>query len=116
MNDIIKERILRNLKKNAAAYFYSDPHIALTKMYLEDPNGCVPEAYLGDDINKNIYDKFYAVLDSVREETGNRDIEIYIDVSYEDSTKYMMVLGDRVLLKDYRKAWNFWWETEESLM
>lgn len=111
MDEIIKERILRNLKKNAATYFYSDRHIALREMYLEEPNGCVPEAYLGDDVNKNIYEKFYAVLDAIREEVGVDGIDIYIDVSYESDTVFIMTCGKTVLYKGYSKAWNFWWET-----
>lgn len=115
MDEIIKERILRNLKKNAAIYFYSDPYTALREMYLEDPNGCVPEAYLGDDVNKNIYDKFYVVLDAVREEVGVDGIDIYIDVSYESDTVFIMTCGNRVLYKGYSKAWGFWWETLDDL-
>ncbi len=86
MDEIIKERILRNLKTNAATYFHSDPYTALREVYLEDPNGCVPEAYIGDDLNKSIYEKFYAVLDAIIDEVEidniGDDIKIYIDVSY----------------------------------
>jgi hypothetical protein len=56
-----------------------------------------------------------AVVDAVRQEAGIESVEIYIDVSHDDSTTYLMVVGDRVLLKGHAKAWNFWWETEEEL-
>jgi hypothetical protein len=115
MDEIKKERILRNLKRNAATYFNPDPYTALREVYLEDPNGCVPDAYIGDDIHKSIYEKFYAVLDAIREEVGVDGIEIYIDVSYESETVLIMILGRMVLFKEHSKAWTFWWETLEDL-
>ena len=116
MDEVIKERLLRRLKENAARYWYSNNlDKVMREMYLQDPNGCINEDYLSDDLNKAIFDKFYAVLDAVRQEAGIEGVEIYIDVSHDDSTTYLMVLGDRVLLKGHVKAWNFWWETEEEL-
>jgi hypothetical protein len=116
MDEIIKERLLRNLKDNADRYFYPDPYTALREMYLEDPEGCVPDTYIGDDLNKTIYDKFYAVFDAIRREVDDNRINLHIDVSYEDSTTVLFVFKNRVLYKDCIKAWNFWWSSEEDLV
>jgi len=116
MDEIIKERMLRNLKQNAAEYFNHNPYTALKDIFLTNPDGCVPESYLGDDLNRDIHDKFYAVIDVIREETSNQDIEIYIEASYEDSTKCLMILGNKVLLNYSIKAWNFWWTTEDDMI
>lgn len=117
-DDILKERILRSLKKDIGDHWGcdNDEQEVLTKMYLSDLKGsCIPDEYLGYDTLKTIEEKFYKFLGAIRDEIDDH-IEIYISPSYEDITTYIMILGDKLLLKESEKAWNFWYESEEKLL
>lgn len=118
MDEIIKERMLRNLKQGIAEHWGcgDDGQEVLRKMYLSDPNGaCMPYDFIGEDVLKEIENKFYFFLGAIRDELPEY-IEIYVTPSYEDATSYLMILDDKLLLKDYQKAWHFWFESEEKLM
>jgi hypothetical protein len=115
MESIIKERIFWSLRRNIALYFYADPYAGLKDLYLTDPGCCtIPEEYVGDDLNKNIYDKFYAVLDAIRREVCGEGIDIFIDVSTESESVLLMTSGKTILYKEHVKAWGFWWESLED--
>ena len=118
MDEIIKERMLRNLIEAVGDHWggWDDGHKVLREIYLKDPKGaCMPYEFVGEDVLKEIEEKFYLFLGSIRDELPEY-IEIYVNPSYEDSTTYLMILDDKLLLKDYQKAWHFWFESEEKLM
>jgi len=116
MDEIIKERMVRNLKDEIGNHWGNDGLEVLREIYLSDLKGqCFPDEYIGDDVLKEIENKFYFFLSAIRDELPEY-IEIYVTPSYEDATTYLMILDDRLLLKDYMKAWNFWFESEEKLM
>ena len=86
-------------------YFYED--------------GCVSDDWIGDDLNEAITTKFYypyrTVVDILSESI---DIEIwfsiYIQPSYESASVILVTARkpddkdeDYLVLKDFRKAWNF---------
>lgn len=117
VNEIIKERMLRNLKKSIAWHWGlgDDGERILRELYLTDLKGsCMPDKYLGDDCLKDIYDKFYYFLQAVRDEF-KEFIEIYVIASYEDATGYIMIFQDKLLLIESEKAWHFWHNSEEEL-
>ncbi len=87
----------------------------LREMYLEEPNGCIHDAYLGDDVLSDITEKFYWCLDTIRKEF-DVFIEVYVMPSCEDSTTYLMIYESKILVKGHDKAWNFWWNTPEDIM
>jgi hypothetical protein len=118
MDEILKERMLKNLKQAVSDHWggWDDAHKTLREIYLTDLNGaCMPYEFIGEDVLKEIEDKFYFFLGAIRDELP-QDINIYITPSYEDTTVYLMILDDKLLLKDYQKAWHFWFESEEKLM
>jgi hypothetical protein len=118
MDEIIKERMLKNLIEATGDHWggWNDGHKTLREIYLTDLNGaCMPYEFIGDDVLKETEDKFYFFLGAIRDELP-QDIEIYITPSYDDVTTYLMILGDKLLLKDYQKAWHFWFKSEEELM
>lgn len=114
---IIKERMLRNLKANVREHWgvRGDPDKDLREMYLKEPDGCLPDEYLGDDVSQDIINKFYWFLYAIRSEF-EEFVEIYVVPSYESETVYLMVHGLKLLVKGHAKAWNFWCENEEELM
>jgi len=118
VDEILKERMVRNLKIAIGDHWgnCNNGQEVLKEMYLSDLKGnCFPDKYIGEDILKEIEDKFYFFLGAIRDELPQY-IEIYVTPSYEDATTYLMILDDRLLLNDYMKAWNFWFESEEKLM
>lgn len=120
--EIIKERMVRDLKAEIVVHWgsYDNEQEVLRKMYLTDPKGaCLPDEFIGDDVLAEIRNKYYYFFAAIRDEIEyltERFIEIWIDPSYEDATTTMMILDDKLLYKDYQKAWNFWYESEEAMM
>ena len=115
--EIIKERMLKNLREAIGDHFSynGNSHEVLKGLFLTDLNGsCLPDEYTGEDVLKEIEDKFYFFLGAIRDQF-EQYIEIYVTPSYEDSTAFLMILEDKVLIKDHWKAWNFWYESEDEL-
>jgi hypothetical protein len=92
-------------------------------MYFENPHGCVPAKYLGEDLMNDIHTKFYYPLaflgwlfikkhPKLKKET----MLITIDPSYESPTNYNMTLYEQriVLLQNLWKAWSFWFKDEKE--
>ena len=116
--EIIKERMVRNLKAEIVNHWGGDdnPQETLVKMYLTDlKDNCMPDDYIGEDLLKEIENKYYYFFDAIRNEI-EPFIEIWVSPCYEDVTTTLMVLEDKLLLKDHKKPWNFWFESEEALM
>lgn len=115
MDEIIKERMLRNLKKQIADQWGGDGEQVLRDMYLSNLNGkSLPEMYIGEDILTDIQNKFYYFLDAIRSECDSF-VELYIVPSY-DETISMIILEDKILYRESRKAWYFWFNSEENLI
>lgn len=118
MDEILKERMLRNLKDEIGDHWGcgDDGYKVLREMYLTDLNGaCMPYEFVGDDVLKEIENKFYFFLGAIGDELPEY-IEIYVTPSYDDATTYLMILEDKLLVRDYQKAWHFWFESEEKLV
>lgn len=94
----------------------------LTDVYLRDPEGCLPEDYLGDDLFISIRDKFWYPIrwlaDAIAATTGGAvpasSIQIVIEPSYNDSTHVVVFSGTRLLFHESWKAWRFWWQTDDQ--
>lgn len=116
--EIIKEQMVRNLKAEIVNHWGGDdnPQETLVKMYLTDlKDNCMPDDYIGEDLLKEIENKYYYFYAAIRDEI-KPFIEIWVSPCYEDDTTTLMILDDKLLLKDHEKPWNFWFESEEALM
>lgn len=117
MDEIIKERMLRRLRISADEKWgqLGDRYKVLRDIYLTETDCCIHDDYISDDVMSDIINKYYWVLEAIREEF-DPFIEVYVIPSYEDDTSYFMIYESKLLVKGHIKAWNFWWETEEELM
>jgi hypothetical protein len=94
---------------------------AFRKLYLQDPKGCVPEEFIGDDILYAIKGKFYWPLNAVREQLekefgSDPPMWVYVDPCYDDTTYALLTLGNELVLFSYgSKPWTFWWENEQDM-
>ena len=118
-DEIIKERMLLRLKKSADNQWLDEGPYGWDKilkgMYLTRPDGCIHEDFLSDEVLNDIREKFYWFFDAIRDEF-EPFIEVYVIPSYEDVTVSFLILGDVLLFRDARKAWNFWFASEEDLV
>lgn len=114
---IFKERMLRNLKNDIVNQWgcdYNEQEV-LEKLFLQDLKyKSMPDEFIGDDLLVEIKNKYFFFFAAISNEI-NTSIEVWISPSYEDNTTTLMVLGDKLLYKDYTKPWNFWFESEEAL-
>ncbi len=118
VDEIVKERMLKELKKSLADHWGSrgEGERILRELFLTDLDGkCMPDEYLGDDLLAEIEHKFYFFLSAIRNQF-EKYAEIYVLPSYEDTTSFFMILDNKILYKDYLKAWNFWFESEADLI
>ncbi len=116
MDELIKERMLRNLKKQIADQWGGDGEQVLRELYLSTLNGkSFPESYVGEDILTDIQNKFYYFLDAIRSECDSF-VELYIVPSYDAETVSIIILDDKILYRESRKAWHFWFDSEENLI
>ncbi len=117
VDEIIKERMLRELKKSLTDHWGNDNDSdkVLRDMFLTESGQCMPDGYLGEDVLVDIEDKFYFFLSAIRDQF-EKYAEIYVQPSYEDTTSFFIILDNRLLYKNYWKAWNFWFESEADLV
>jgi hypothetical protein len=98
---------------------------ALKEVFLTPRGECVPEIYLGEDINGSIANLFHTwyrpICDLVEERTGIA-VSIHVDPSYEDSSVIIITGRQRLdfdtealLLRHWWKAWNVHWDSIEDL-
>jgi hypothetical protein len=89
-------------------------------LYLTQRDTCVPEELLSDDLLLAIREMYVTILDGIREELRARvradaSAWILVDPSYEDTTSFALITEEHVLLSGWRKAWNFYWDSEDSM-
>lgn len=89
-------------------------------LYITERDGCVPESLLEDELLNSIHAMYYAVLDGLRDElrerTRTRDsLWILVDPSYEDTTAFALITDELVLCTGWRKAWHFYWPSEDEM-
>jgi hypothetical protein len=98
-------------------------HNYIQKIYFEDPKGCIPDEYIGEDLMNDIQSKFYFPLAFLRllffskhAAFRNETLIITIDPSYESPTNYNLILYERriVLLQDNWAAWKFWFDNDDA--
>lgn len=97
---------------------YAEQYLA--DVYFREPEGCLPEDYLGDDLFISIRDKFWYPIrwlaDATAATTGGAvpasAIQIVIEPSYNDSTHVVVFRGAHLLFHETWKAWRFWWQTD----
>jgi|SRR5208337_4162915 len=99
----------------------ADVHEYVQNMYFENPHGCVPAKYLGEDVMNDIRTKFYYPLaflkwlfQKLHPEQKKDSVLITIDPSYECATNYIMSLFEQkaTLLQGSWNAWSFWFKDE----
>jgi hypothetical protein len=91
-------------------------------VYLKDPDGCMPDDYIGDDLLMSIREKFWYPVRWILEYAAEiaapavplHEFGIVIDPSYEDRTDVLVFYRDRVLFHDSWKAWHFWWPSDQE--
>lgn len=92
----------------------------ISAVWFSDAQGCYPEDYMGDDLMIDIIDKFWYPYEFIIEHIeGKHELERHplsctIMPSYEDTTTVVVHNGDRVLLQEWTKAWNFFFESNED--
>lgn len=116
----IMERIRREVNAEGAHFLGEEGEDVFRSLYLTERFGCIPDHLLGEDILVDIRNLYYWVLDGVREELQERVgakgfVWVAVDPSYEDPTYALLLHQDRVLLEVSRKAWRFYWESEEAM-
>jgi hypothetical protein len=123
----IGNRIYRNVKRNISLYFLGSEDIRgrqkerlMEEFFIGKLDGCVPDRYLGEDVNQDIGNKFYALFDGIRKEVEKKKltgegINIFVSPSYQDRTDILMTQGDRIIYEDHIKAWNLSWETKDEM-
>jgi hypothetical protein len=123
----IGERIYRNVKRNISLCFLGEEEIRgrgkeklMEEFFIGKLDGCVPDHYIGEDINSDIGNKFYALFDGIRKEVERKNltkemIKIFVSPSYMDRTDILMTVGDRVIYEDHIKAWHLSWDTKEEM-
>ena len=93
------------------------------EMYFQNPNGCLPYKYLGEDTINDIRTKFYYPLSflewlfkKTHPKLKHATLLITIDPSYEAATNYILHLCDDkvILLEGSWNAWVFWFEDESE--
>lgn len=90
-------------------------------LYLTERDGCIPtEVLSSDDLTTDIRSLYYCVLDGVRSELKERVpttdfLWVVVDASYEDSTEYVLMTNEKVLLMGHTKAWHFYWDSEDEM-
>lgn len=103
-----KERMLERWKDRLDEEIFN-------KAYLTERDTSVPYIWEDSDINSSIHAMFYYALSVVRDEVYPDGV-IVIEPSYT-STTCLLILDlktKRVLYNDTRKAWYFYFETEED--
>jgi len=90
--------------------------------FCDADEGCIPDAYIGDDLLADIREKFsyplWAMAEKAAVESGINasELEVVIDPSYEDRTTFLVRLRDtgRELYYDSAKAWHFRFDGRED--
>lgn len=112
-------RMLAHVRKMTNETY--DRRDAFRKMYLEEPNGCIPDELMGEELLYDVKNKFYWPMDAVRvqleKEFGTeQSMWVYVDPTYEDTTWALLTLDNRHVLLTYcEKAWKFWFEGEAEM-
>ena len=110
-----------SVTKQLGAHSFVGVQVYVLEMYFEDPRGCVPAKYIGEDLMENIHTKFYyplAFLDWLflkkHPKLKKDTLLITIDPSYESGTNYVVHLYEQkvALLQGSWNAWRFWFENE----
>ena len=89
------------------------------KMWIGEPDGCVPIELIGEDVRTAIDNKFHLpyrfICNKIESDLGMamNDIKICIWSSYENTTTVVIYTDEKVLLEDDRKAWNFYFDDEK---
>jgi hypothetical protein len=99
----------------------ADIHEYVQNMYFENPSGCVPTEYLGEDVMNDIHTKFYYPLaflvwcfQKMHPELNKDSLLITIDPSYDCATNFILHLFEQkiTLLQGSWNAWSFWFKSE----
>jgi len=81
-------------------------------IWLSEYDGCYPQEYIGDELLKDIEDKFgyaFDFLTSLLEKDGYRQIDFrtVVEPSYEMETIVVVIYKDKVVHFEGIKAWHF---------
>lgn len=95
-----------------------DPDEAIRQLYIGQKDGCVPDDYIGDDLGRAIYRKFYSMGDAIRKLVAVAPddlVEIHIEADYVDMTWMAFICEDQILLLWQCKPWNFCWSSVDAM-
>ena len=119
-NEIIKERMLRELVSNINDCFVTyNPHQALRDIYItndENEDMCIPDKYMSDIIDESVYSKIdglYAAVTSMID--PSTDIQSFIQLDIAGNTTVIMTVGDNVVHRYAMKTWRWTWQCIEDL-
>lgn len=89
------------------------------RVYLTPRDTAVPEDDIGDDVTEDIRCMYSRPLNFISDRLMKQKKTVgfavpMVDASWEDSTGYALMYKDRVLYKNYTKAWHFYFESEKD--
>ncbi len=116
----ILERIRAEVNGEGAYFQGEEGEDVFRSLYLTDRDVCIPDHLIGEDVLTDIRSLYYWTLDGVHEElqerlNPNAFLQVFVDPSYDDARYALLVADDRLLLQVGKKAWNFYWESEEAM-
>ena len=118
-NEIIKERMMYNLRMNISDNFYEDGYTGLYEIYIENGENyglCIHDKYIDDDVSRSVMTKMLALYDAVRYEIPTSEyIETKVDVDLYGHTDILLIIGDTIIFRDGMNTWNFVWNSVEEL-
>ena len=119
-NEIIKERMLRELVLNTSKTFWTlYPHQAFRDLFITDNvnmNTCIHEEYIGDNIDDSVHAKINALYKSiVHMFENNVDFETYIQIDFDSDTIVTIIFENHIVHKTIMKSWRWTWNSIEEL-
>ncbi len=118
------ERIRREANDEYAYFDGDEDEDVFHTLYLTPRHTAVPDHLLSEDllldIHMDIRELYFQVFDGVRAELlatfgQERPIWIAVDPSVDDHSTAILCTDESVLFIEWRKAWNFWWRSEEAM-
>ena len=89
------------------------------KMWIGEPDGCVPIELIREDVRTEIDNKFHLpyrfICDKIQKDLNMAifDIRICVWSSYQEETTVVIYTDEKVLLEEREKAWHFYFDDEE---
>jgi hypothetical protein len=121
VNEIIKERMMKQLRKTINEYWSitDNPFEAIRDLYIRSKDNievCIPTDYVDFDLCEDIHNKIDALYSSIiLQIKGEPDIRLYIQIDTCNYTTVLIVFENQVVYKTATKSWKVLWRSEEAL-